>query len=340
MSSRMLCVAPHEDELLSAYLARLAHAHGLSPTRFCAFHFAGVAVWTRDIDRSASSALVGAIAAATGMTPSRVAAMTLRGLEQQLALRPARAARATGLGAIGLYHRRRSAFGLRYCAACLAAGGAFVRAWRIEALMWCPLHRTALWDACTRCGAALELHHQRRQLGVCHACHCVLGAGTRPLALSSAAQRWQRRVRSALATNTVPGFGAPVRAADWLAGVRLMQRVCGPRPSRGLQGDVHARARLRVEMAEWTAAQLTRWPLTFARTCRMQRITQRRVVRDTVPAWLAPVIAEWPVGTPRPRPAASSVPAWMHRLALLQARHAPGWRSKRAELLLHRGLHA
>lgn len=335
--SLRLRLAPQGDELLSAYLVRLAQAHGLSPTRFCAYHFTGMPVWTRDIDRSAPQTLLNAVANVSGLPIERVYAMTLQPLEALLSTGARRQGCGAGLSPIGVYHRRRRAYGLRYCGACLSEGQSFVRVWRVSEQVSCLHHLDALWDACTHCGAGVETHHQRRRLGTCHACHHLLGAGAGPLYLSREAQYWQQGLAQALCTGIVPFNGLSIPVGEWVAGLRLMQRLGGQNTRRAV-GNAHCRRRHRAVMAEWTSVQLDDWPRTWLRTCETGRLTQRRLENAPVPPWLAPVIAHWPTGmsyAPRAtRPASLEV-----RLQLLRQTRPPAWRTTHAYAVLGLATH-
>lgn len=69
---------PLPDELLSSWLVRLAHGHGLKVQTFCNLMFGNRRqVWNRDIDRLAPDWLVEALALHTG-TPMELARRTTR----------------------------------------------------------------------------------------------------------------------------------------------------------------------------------------------------------------------------------------------------------------------
>lgn len=81
MAYGWLPVRPDHDELLSSFLSRCARAHGMRPTVFCAFHLHPHAVWNRDIDRSASPALMKSIADKAHLQLRDIVSMTLRSWE-------------------------------------------------------------------------------------------------------------------------------------------------------------------------------------------------------------------------------------------------------------------
>lgn len=145
-------LTPHDDELLSSFLVRTAHRHGLTPYRFCAFHFPGLPVWNRDIDRSAPNVLLEAIAQNADLPLERVVGMTLRGAEAMLGSRKSKGA-SPWLNTIGIYHRQRRRWGQQYCPDCVAAHPVFYRSWRMSCVVVCTRHRTGMQDTCPHCDA-------------------------------------------------------------------------------------------------------------------------------------------------------------------------------------------
>lgn len=58
---------PLPDELLSSWLVRLAHGHGLKVQTFCNLIFGNkLQVWNRDIDRLAPEWLIAELSSKTG----------------------------------------------------------------------------------------------------------------------------------------------------------------------------------------------------------------------------------------------------------------------------------
>ena len=73
---------PLEDELLSSWIIRLAHANGLKVMTLCTMLFGyRRPVWNRDIDRLAPEAVLNKISQITGTPLDRVCATTLKDFE-------------------------------------------------------------------------------------------------------------------------------------------------------------------------------------------------------------------------------------------------------------------
>jgi hypothetical protein len=173
---------PMPDELLSSWLMRLAHGHGLKVQTFCNLVFGNKRqVWNRDIDRLGPPWLVEMLADATGTPLEQAWGTTLRGFEGQLF----RAFKASGhlpwIQTLQMYHRKREGFGQQFCPLCLASTDPayFRRSWRITFKTVCLAHGVSLQDRCPACQRAVAFH--RVEMGKtdeerapsmrhCHAC--------------------------------------------------------------------------------------------------------------------------------------------------------------------------
>lgn len=147
---------PQDDELLSSWLLRLAHANGQKVQTFCALAWGqDTAIWNRDIDRSAGNAIVQVLAERTGTSLERVEATLLRTLEGTVHERHNPNGNAKWVLPAGVYHRTRRRYGQQFCALCLGedARPYFRRRWRLAFCTFCDRHGTALHDRCPRCGA-------------------------------------------------------------------------------------------------------------------------------------------------------------------------------------------
>ena len=173
------------DELLSSWLARLAHAHGASAYVFCALHWPGMAIWNRDIDRCAPLDWQQDLAGRLRTDTATIEGATLQPWMSWLAPdRPT--ARECGNAptgdlplvlAAGIFHRSRTRHGLQYCPDCLRTGPPhYRRAWRLGFVVCCALHDRLLDDACPHCGAPVVPHRAPiGGMGFCHACKGDLG---------------------------------------------------------------------------------------------------------------------------------------------------------------------
>jgi hypothetical protein len=112
---------PFPDELLSCWLVRLAHGHGLKVQTFCNLMFGNRRqVWNRDIDRLAPAWLVDELILRTGTSPELAWGTTLHAYEGILYSKFQMSGTLRWILALKVYHRTRKGYGLQFCPACLA----------------------------------------------------------------------------------------------------------------------------------------------------------------------------------------------------------------------------
>lgn len=173
---------PQPDELLSCWLIRLAHGHGLKVQTFSNLLFGHRRqVWNRDVDRLGPSWLIEELSHRTG-TPLLVAEGTcLRTLEGQLFTQFKLSGALPWVLTMGIYHRKRSAYGQQVCPLCLDGDEVpyYRRAWRLAFMTICPTHQVMLHDRCPQCESPLSFHRAEMGRGgvddalemtMCHAC--------------------------------------------------------------------------------------------------------------------------------------------------------------------------
>ena len=329
----------HADELLSSFLVRAAHAHGLAPYRFCAYHFPDSPVWNRDIDRSASDALLEAIAVKAGLSFERVVGMTLRSAAATLG--PCTAGGAgPWINTVGVYHRLRRRWGLQYCPVCLAEHPVLYRSWRLSFVVVCKQHQVRLQDACPHCDAPLAIHRQQLSVRLCHACSRPLSEIRAGLRFSlEALSRAQSRYESAWARDRSEIGHESVAARDWFQGARVVASLIKPPPS-DLADSTKARRSVlesaRVEQRAHVLSQMESlfayWPDGFSTAARGSHLTQRSFVRRALPDWLAAVVDGLPEGSARSGATHRSRHSLRARLESSRRKTAE-WRTMRAELL-------
>lgn len=173
---------PFPDELLSCWLVRLAHGHGLKVQTFCNLMFGNRhQVWNRDIDRLAPAWLVDELILRTGTSPESAWGTTLRAYEGILYPKFRLSGTLQWILALKIYHRTRQGYGLQFCSACLAEDKIpyFRKRWRIALNTVCSRHGTMLFDRCPHCGAAVAFHRldmagveaiDVAPLSYCHSC--------------------------------------------------------------------------------------------------------------------------------------------------------------------------
>lgn len=344
-------VLPHEDELLSSYLVRTAHSHGLSPYRFCAFHFGGSPVWNRDIDRSAPDALLKSIADKAQLDLVTVTAMTLR----DIAVAVSSATRsengiAPWLNSVGVFHRKRRRWGLQYCPTCLAQRPSFRRPWRLSLTTICDVHGGKLLDACPHCDAPVVPHRQSLSPQLCHSCNRSLTSLPESPATADGAMDSVVAFQSQLLNAIESGRGAVGQVAtssvDYFNGLHALVRIFdswreAPTP---VQESIACTASRRAPSLEWarttqrvTAMRLLHtltlsWPASFDEHARKARLSQRSFVSVRTPEWLGDAIKNLPAGTSRPRTTTPN-PLRAQLRSLHRCRRSD-WRTQRAILLL------
>ena len=180
---------PLPDELLSSWLVRLAHGHGLKVQTFCNLIFGNrLQVWNRDIDRLGPNWLVNELSARTGKPLAMAYGTTLRAYEGWLYPRFKASGALQWIQTLKMYHRKFEGFGLQYCPQCLreAPEPYFRKSWRVAFNTICIRHQCMLRDRCPNCGKGVAFH--RRDMGHgdvvvadsiagCHQCGFELSEG-------------------------------------------------------------------------------------------------------------------------------------------------------------------
>ena len=152
---------PLPDELLSCWLVRLAHGHGLKVQTFCNLIFGNhLQVWNRDIDRLAPAWLLDELSSRTGTSPEVAFNTTLRAYEGRLYRKFRSSGALHWILVLKMYHRKREGYGLQFCPACLVEDEIpyFRKRWRIAFYTVCTRHGTMLHDRCPKCGVAVAVH--------------------------------------------------------------------------------------------------------------------------------------------------------------------------------------
>ncbi|MCX7146241.1 MAG: TniQ family protein [Sulfuritalea sp.] len=151
-------IHPHrlDDELLSFWIVRTAHANGLKLQTFTTLALGlGATLWNRDIDRSASEELLNRLSAQTGSSAGELRDGMLSGYETVLFERHNVNGNTNWILPLGIYHRTRRGFGIQFCPLCLFADPVpyFRRKWRLAFVTICDQHNCLLHDRCPACQA-------------------------------------------------------------------------------------------------------------------------------------------------------------------------------------------
>lgn len=133
--------APQPDELLTSWIARLAHVLGLRPGNLIEIIWPEGCDFTT-LDWAAEPGLLTFLAARTDQPADVVAALQLK----------------LGAESSEFLHQNWNGAALQFCPACLSEPVPyFRRSWRLAFWCVCDVHRLALLDACSQCGSAVRL---------------------------------------------------------------------------------------------------------------------------------------------------------------------------------------
>lgn len=177
MRSRPFHARPFEDELFSSWLVRLSLGNMCKPHTLSSLLLDNTEVWTRDIDRSASSALLMSVAQISQeFNDIDFTAHTLQFYNRCFDGGVSRNATNIGILPLGIYHRLRTLGGLQYCPRCLAQDSDpyYRRHWRLTVHFMCETHQCYLMSTCSMCKRPLMPHRldfsEEPSLGTCANC--------------------------------------------------------------------------------------------------------------------------------------------------------------------------
>lgn len=158
---------PKSDELLSSWLVRLAHGHGMKAESFTHLIFGGDRrVWNRDIDRSGPDWLIETLAVQTATPVKQAKATAFKHVyEGKLYTQHTETGALKWITLVNVHSQNRKAHGQHFCPQCLAEDETpyFRKAWRVALYTFCPKHNIMMHDRCPECGAPVVFH--RREMG-------------------------------------------------------------------------------------------------------------------------------------------------------------------------------
>lgn len=157
---------PLPDELLSSWIVRLAHAHGLKVQTFSRLLAgSGYHLWNRDIDRRAPAWLIDALCGNTAASPDMARQTTLQTYEGEIYAAFRESYVLPWILPLKIKRFTRIGHGLQFCPRCLAEDVEpyFRKRWRVAFYTWCSVHKMMLHDRCPRCGSPVDF--LRRELG-------------------------------------------------------------------------------------------------------------------------------------------------------------------------------
>lgn len=196
---------PLPDELLSSWLVRIVHGHGMKLQTFCRVALGkGQEVWLRDVDRQAPDWLVRALSKHTGVGLRAIKQASLLDYKGALYHRYKWSGHQYWILPLMMVDTSYHHHGMQYCPMCLAEDDVpyFRKRWRVALYTMCTKHQCMLHDRCPLCGAVVEF--TRREMGKfsqvdaglitqCHVCDFDLrnAKAVKPVIYGeSAAQTW------------------------------------------------------------------------------------------------------------------------------------------------------
>ena len=295
---------PQDSELLSSWLIRCANAHGWPLHSFCHQHWPGLQIWNRDIDHLASATLVCSLARHTATPLERAHATTLNAFSGCVFPELRQNSSTALVAPIGVYHRERRGFGLRYCPCCLRGDLVphFKTRWRLTFIASCTKHGVELLDACPQCLKPVAPH--RGEFLACHHCSFDLREAE-ALPATAAVLQFQYHNEKVLAGHPVvwPGFtGLHPLSFFALLNRLLLLLACGPRrnalhrqmfrmgvcveepvfngPFKAVQ---FLTVRSVADLMDAAIYLMRGWPWMFVGLCQEARLLYSWVMRDCKP---------------------------------------------------------
>ena len=173
---------PLPDELLSSWLVRIAHGHGMKLLTFFRVALGTTQdLWFRDIDRQVPDWFVRALSEHTGAGVRQIRRASLQDYKGVLYRRYHWSGHQYWLLPLNMVDTSYHHPGMQFCPLCLAEDKEpyFRKRWRVAFYTMCTKHQCMVHDRCPSCGAPVAFH--RRELGKfsqvdaglitqCHAC--------------------------------------------------------------------------------------------------------------------------------------------------------------------------
>lgn len=146
---------PHEDELFSSWLIRVAKGNAPRVHTFCHTIWPHKQIWNRDVDVSGYASLAKELSKRTGISMSKIRRLSLERYEGLVFERLNPSGLTPWVLPVGVYHRIRRRPGLQWCPICLDEDETpyFRRHWRMAFTSCCIRHGIVLADRCHECGA-------------------------------------------------------------------------------------------------------------------------------------------------------------------------------------------
>lgn len=152
---------PLDNELLTCWIVRVAHANGLKAQTFCEQVFSKeFQIWNRDVDRNAPEWLLKIMSDKTGTSYKNTLNSTARLYEKRLFPALHSSSQLRWFMPLKKHHRINKGYALQYCALCLKEDPTpyFRLSWRLALYTFCPKHRIMMLDRCQQCEEPIMFH--------------------------------------------------------------------------------------------------------------------------------------------------------------------------------------
>lgn len=338
---------PQDGELLTSYIARVAHGHGAEPGPFCRFHLRDSWFFTRDVDRGVATSKHEILARLSGLGLPKLDELTLRSwivaLTPQSYRQVVSPAVVPWINAVGIDQAKRRYSGLSYCPDCLYQGMA-LKQWRLSFHTWCSVHDRGLQDVCTRCHAPFVPHLSRRSVAHCYRCGSTLCD-----ARVDRMQQWSAAccaLQAHMNTLLTRARAGDQEAGDDLYSLRILVSVGMPfifdEPGDKAGRDIQRASANRVEflplearlkVMTWLSDLMLAWPMSFRAWAKNGGLSQRSFAPFSPSTlsntWLVSEVCQLPSGVRRDSTKRLNTTARSPVQRVL-----PNWRSMRAEILM------
>jgi len=293
---------PRPGELLSSWVNRLAHDHGLLPYAFTHSIWPTKPLLARDLDSFAFPEVSEALIIGTGVTKDQIRQTTLQQFAGIVFGHHFRNGLNQWVNPIGVRGRERRQHGLQYCPRCLAEDEIpyFRLSWRLTFVTVCHRHGFQLLDQCGKCGAILAPHRSPDQ-SVCYRCRTALSAAKSEPA-SAFADAFQLRCELALSQGWAnlgddhfaysPLFFATLRAicktlSSGTRADRLRNAIAEWLGGDPTGGEVRPRAEIeylrtidRHRLFDLCERVLHGWPIKYAAACQEAGLWHSWAMKD------------------------------------------------------------
>lgn len=316
-------VRPQPDELLSSWIVRTAHAHGIKVYTFGKLVWPDLPIWNRDIDRIATPIIWETMARKAGTSPERGYAATLNSLKSELTGTSQLSGPLSWIMPLGIYHRTHRNHGLAYCPGCLKNDGPipyYRRSWRLAFWVVCPTCGIYLHESCPICRKPvnffrIELGRKNadpdRSISTCSHCAYDLTKSSRIPVTPKTLRRYRSLYRISR-----EGWNCQVHYPHlYFTVLRQLLRmlVSSNNRAKAIQKDMRLRLghptetdilngsfeglpiRQRTYLVDEAMWLLEDWPTRFIAIMRYHGVSSTTILRDMpddVPYWFSSIINE------------------------------------------------